>query len=117
MRLLHGPRNRSNNEVPFLSKIADLIESKLDILAVAESMDNGKPITLKTVDIPRAALNFRFFSQAITQFYSESHEKISQKSSILPYVNPLALWVVFRHGIYPLLIYLENSTCTGRWKL
>ena len=45
-----------------LYKIADLIESKLDILAVAESMDNGKPLSLaKKVDIPRAALNFRFF--------------------------------------------------------
>ena len=64
-----------------LYKIADLIVSKLDTLAVAESMDNGKPLSLaKEVDIPRAALNFRFFSQAITQFYSESHEQISQKS-------------------------------------
>ena len=64
-----------------LYKIADLIVSKLDTLAVAESMDNGKPLSLaKKVDIPRAALNFRFFSQAITQFYSESHEQISQKS-------------------------------------
>ena len=64
-----------------LYKIADLIVSKLDTLAVAESMDNGKPLSLaKDVDIPRAALNFRFFSQAITQFYSESHEQISQKN-------------------------------------
>lgn len=64
-----------------LYKIADLIVSKLDALAAAESMDNGKPLSLaKEVDIPRAALNFRFFSQAITQFYSESHEQISQKS-------------------------------------
>lgn len=64
-----------------LYKIADLIVSKLETLAVAESMDNGKPLSLaKKVDIPRAALNFRFFSQAITQFYSESHEQISQKN-------------------------------------
>ena len=64
-----------------LHKIADLIVSKLDPLAAAESMDNGKPLSLaKEVDIPRAALNFRFFSQAITQFYSESHEQISQKN-------------------------------------
>lgn len=64
-----------------LYKIADLIVSKLDTLAAAESMDNGKPLSLaKKVDIPRAALNFRFFSQAITQFYSESHEQISQKN-------------------------------------
>lgn len=64
-----------------LSKIADLIEENLELLAKAESMDNGKPISLaRTVDIPRAASNFRFFSQAITQFYSESHEQIAQKS-------------------------------------
>ena len=64
-----------------LSKIADLIEEHLEVLAKAESMDNGKPITLaRMVDIPRAASNFRFFSQAITQFYSESHEQIAQNS-------------------------------------
>lgn len=64
-----------------LAKIADLIEDNLEVLAKAESMDNGKPLSLaKTVDIPRAATNFRFFSQAITQFCSESHEQIAAKS-------------------------------------
>ena len=46
----------------FLIKIADLIEKNLDKLAHAESMDNGKPLHLsKSVDIPRAASNFRFY--------------------------------------------------------
>ena len=64
-----------------LAKIADLIEDNLEVLAKAESMDNGKPLSLaKAVDIPRAATNFRFFSQAITQFCSESHEQIAAKS-------------------------------------
>ena len=64
-----------------LAKIADLIEDNLEVLAKAESMDNGKPLSLaKAVDIPRAATNFRFFSQAITQFYRESHEQIAAKS-------------------------------------
>lgn len=58
-----------------LMKIAEIIEEKLDDLAAAESKDNGKPLSLaKTVDIPRAASNFRFFAHAITQFASESHE-------------------------------------------
>lgn len=58
-----------------LSKIADLIEANVDELAIAESIDNGKPITLaKTVDIPRSASNFRFFAQAITQFSTSAHE-------------------------------------------
>ena len=60
-----------------LTKIADLILENETILAVAESKDNGKPISLaKTVDIPRASANFRFFANAITQFSSESHESV-----------------------------------------
>ncbi|MEM1216111.1 MAG: aldehyde dehydrogenase [Bacteroidota bacterium] len=57
-----------------LTKIADLIEAKHEALAQAESLDNGKPVWLaRQVDIPRAAANFRFFAQAITQFASEAH--------------------------------------------
>ncbi|MCB9277785.1 MAG: aldehyde dehydrogenase [Lewinellaceae bacterium] len=57
-----------------LARIADLIEERLDIFALAESIDSGKPLTLaRTVDIPRAVSNFRFFSTAAVQFGSESH--------------------------------------------
>jgi aminomuconate-semialdehyde/2-hydroxymuconate-6-semialdehyde dehydrogenase len=57
-----------------LLKIADLIEANLDKLARAESIDSGKPITLaKTLDIPRAASNFRFFATAILHTQSEAH--------------------------------------------
>lgn len=60
-----------------LIKISELIEANLQRLAEAESKDNGKPISLaKSVDIPRAASNFRFFANAITQFASESHESV-----------------------------------------
>ncbi len=57
-----------------LLKIASAIEDNLDQLALAESIDNGKPLKLaKTVDIPRAASNFHFFATAILHFASESH--------------------------------------------
>jgi aminomuconate-semialdehyde/2-hydroxymuconate-6-semialdehyde dehydrogenase len=57
-----------------LFTVADLIERNLEKLARAESVDQGKPVTVaKTVDIPRAARNFRFFASAITQFSSEAH--------------------------------------------
>jgi len=60
-----------------LSKIAELIEGKLHFLAEAESKDNGKPISLaKAIDIPRAAANFQFYANAVTQFSSEAHESI-----------------------------------------
>ena len=53
-----------NKRSAILSKIADLIEDNLDKLAEAESLDNGKPLSLaKSVDIPRASSNFKFFAQ------------------------------------------------------
>lgn len=58
----------------YLLAIANLIADKLDELALAESTDTGKPLSLaKRVDIPRASKNFKFFAQAITQFGSESY--------------------------------------------
>ncbi|MCK7590165.1 aldehyde dehydrogenase [Subsaxibacter sp. CAU 1640] len=60
-----------------LIKISELLEANLQRFAEAESKDNGKPVLLaKEVDIPRAASNFRFFGNAITQFASESHESV-----------------------------------------
>ncbi|HAT63472.1 MAG TPA: 2-hydroxymuconic semialdehyde dehydrogenase [Flavobacteriaceae bacterium] len=60
-----------------LLKIADLIDQNLNKLAEAEARDNGKPLSLaKSVDIPRASDNFRFFGNAITQFSSDAHESV-----------------------------------------
>ncbi len=57
-----------------LCKIADLIDANLDRLAEAETIDNGKPITLaRTLDIPRASENLRFFGTSVLHFHSESH--------------------------------------------
>ena len=56
----------------YLMKIAHEIEKNLEMLAMAESKDNGKPLWLcKSVDIPRAASNFKFFASCITQFSSK----------------------------------------------
>ena len=88
-----------------LTKIADLIEHKLESLALAESIDNGKPLDLaKTVDIPRAASNFRFFSHALTQFYSESHE--SQGLNTINFTLRKALGVVGCISPWNLPLYL-----------
>lgn len=57
-----------------LRAIADGILQNLDALAEAESADSGKTITTaRTVDIPRAAQNFKFFATALLHFASESH--------------------------------------------
>ncbi|WP_317164521.1 aldehyde dehydrogenase [Pontibacter fetidus] len=57
-----------------MMRIADLIDQNLDQLAEAESVDNGKPLKLaKSVDIPRASSNMRFYGAAIQHFASEAH--------------------------------------------
>jgi aminomuconate-semialdehyde/2-hydroxymuconate-6-semialdehyde dehydrogenase len=57
-----------------LRRIAELIERDLESLARAESVDTGKPLSLaRRLDIPRAAQNFSFFADAITQHASEAH--------------------------------------------
>jgi aldehyde dehydrogenase len=49
-----------------LNKVADAIEENLEMLAVAESYENGKPVreTL-AADIPLAADHFRYFAGAV----------------------------------------------------
>jgi aminomuconate-semialdehyde/2-hydroxymuconate-6-semialdehyde dehydrogenase len=57
-----------------LLRIADLIERDLEKLARAESIDTGKPLALaRSLDIPRAASNFRFFATAILHTENEAH--------------------------------------------
>ncbi len=62
-----------------IMKIVAGIEKNMERLAKAESIDNGKPIALaRSVDIPRAASNFRFFATAILHYASQSHEMIGE---------------------------------------
>src|SRR5438270_1138481 len=57
-----------------LLRVADLIERDLEKLARAESIDTGKPLALaRSLDIPRAASNFRFFATAILHTENEAH--------------------------------------------
>lgn len=56
-------------------RIADGVESHLEDLATAESRDTGKPLSLaQSVDIPRAAANFRFFATAILHSENAFHD-------------------------------------------
>jgi aminomuconate-semialdehyde/2-hydroxymuconate-6-semialdehyde dehydrogenase len=58
-----------------IMRLAVEIDNNFDELVAAESKDNGKPEHLsRSVDIPRASENFRFFATASLHFDSEVHE-------------------------------------------
>ena len=57
-----------------LLKISALIDKNLDRLALAESIDQGKPVWLATaVDIPRARDNFHFYATGAIHLATEAH--------------------------------------------
>ncbi len=95
-----SPTERAN----LLLKIADRMEQNLEMLAVAETWDNGKPIreTL-AADIPLAIDHFRYFAAAIrTQEGTLSeldehtvayhfHEPLGVVGQIIPWNFPLLM--------------------------
>jgi aldehyde dehydrogenase len=90
-----------------LNKIADRMEANLEMLAVAETWDNGKPIRESmAADLPLAIDHFRYFAGAVrTQEGSISqvdddtvayhfHEPLGVVGQIIPWNFPLlmAVW-------------------------
>ncbi|TVQ50867.1 MAG: aldehyde dehydrogenase [Phycisphaerales bacterium] len=77
-----APADRSSR----LLRLADLIDTNLESLARAESVDTGKPIALaRAVDIPRAASNLRYFANAVLHHHSEAYEHQQGASRALSY--------------------------------
>ncbi len=87
-----------------LRRLARHIEEMLEPLALAESIDTGKPISLtRNVDIPRSARNFHFFADAASQFSSESHR---MESGAINYTLRMPLGVVACISPWNLPLYL-----------
>jgi aminomuconate-semialdehyde/2-hydroxymuconate-6-semialdehyde dehydrogenase len=94
----------AEDKFKLMMKISNLIEQNLEALALAESIDNGKPIGLaRVMDIPRAASNFQFYAQAITQFSSEAHQ---MEQSFLNYTLRQPIGVVGCISPWNLPLYL-----------
>jgi len=95
-----SPAERSN----ILLRIADRIEQKLDLLAMVETIDNGKPIReTKAADLPLVVDHFRYFAGCIraqegtlgeidhdTVSY-QFHEPLGVVGQIIPWNFPLLM--------------------------
>ncbi len=90
-----------------LNKIADTMEANLEAIAIAETIDNGKPLRETTyVDIPLAIDHFRYFAGCIraqegsvcevdeTTVAYHFHEPLGVVGQIIPWNFPIlmAVW-------------------------
>ena len=63
MSVCRWSKTSAKDRASVMMKIADLVESRIDEFALAESRDQGKPVWLaKVVDMNRVCHNFRFFA-------------------------------------------------------
>jgi len=100
----HWARTPAEGRARCLHRLADAIEARLDIFAAAESQDSGKPVALaRSLDIPRAIANLRFFAAAATQFGGESH---AMEHGAINYTLRLPLGVVGCISPWNLPLYL-----------
>jgi aldehyde dehydrogenase len=98
-----SPAERAN----ILNRIADRMEQNLELLATAETIDNGKPIReTKAADLPLAIDHFRYFAGCIRSqegsiatidhetYAYHFHEPLGVVGQIIPWNFPIlmAVW-------------------------
>ena len=95
-----APAERAN----ILNKIADRMEERLEVLALAETLDNGKPIReTRAADIPLAIDHFRYFAACIraqegsigeideNTYAYHFHEPLGVVGQIIPWNFPILM--------------------------
>ena len=104
-----GPRFAHRALARILLRIADRMEEKLDLLAMIETIDNGKPIRETThADLPLAIDHFRYFAGCLRAAGgAESARSTTTRWPIIS-MNRWAWWARSSRGF---------SAADGVWKL
>ena len=72
-----------------LNKIADVIDENLELFALQETLDNGKPIReTRAADIPLASDHFRYFASVIRGEEGTATQLDAEDLSIVFHSNP-----------------------------
>jgi len=94
----------AEKRMKILLKLSDLIDRDLDKLALAESIDNGKTVKLaRSLDIPRASANIRFYATAAMHFATDAH--VNEDDSV-NYTTRMPIGVVGCISPWNLPLYL-----------
>ena len=101
-----------------LNCIADRMEANFDLLATAETWDNGKPIReTRAADLPLAIDHFRYFAGAV-RGQEGSLSEIDHDTVAYHFHEPLGVVGQIIPWNFPLLMaMLEAGPRSGRWKL
>jgi len=98
-------KNKTNEErSKILFNVASELEKNQNEFAIAETIDNGKPLNdSKNIDIPRAINNLRFYASIVINQSSESH---SLPNNVINYTlrDPLGVVSCISPWNYPLHI-------------
>lgn len=100
-----APAERAN----LLLKVADLIEANAEHLAMAETLDNGKPIRETTlVDVPLSVDHFRYFAGCL---------RAEEGSAVMIDENTLSIVVNEPVGVVGQVIPWNFPLLMGAWKI
>jgi len=87
-----------------LSRLADLVEQRLEDFARAECIDTGKPLELcRNLDIPRSVANLRAFAAAAVAFSGQTFGK--EKSQSYTLRQPIGVVATISPWNLPLLLF------------
>ncbi len=102
-------RTSAAERAKVLNRIADTLESKLELVAMIETLDNGKPIRETTLaDLPLAVDHFRYFAGVI-RAQEGSLSEIDQDTVAYHFREPLGVVGQIIPWNFPLLM--------ATWKL
>ncbi|MBD64990.1 MAG: 2-hydroxymuconic semialdehyde dehydrogenase [Halobacteriovoraceae bacterium] len=88
-----------------LLKLANAIEENFEEFARAESIDNGKPISLaRSVDIPRSIENLKYFAKEILRFGEERFDDQGMGENTV-YYSPLGVVACISPWNLPLYLF------------
>ena len=97
-------RTSATERAAVLNRIADVIDANRELLAVAETWDNGKPIREPlNADLPLAADHFRYFAAAIRSQEGQ-FEEMDGDMTAYHYKEPLGVVGQIIPWTFPLLM-------------